>query len=44
MRMNEATNKRTRFEATEDVPLHELRDVKLGDNITTDIQSMDEYG
>ncbi|BCR86863.1 uncharacterized protein ACHE_30850A [Aspergillus chevalieri] len=32
------------FKAPEDVPLDELRDIKLGENITTDIQPMDEAG
>lgn len=41
--MNEATNKQTSFEAPDDVPLDELKDVILGENITTDIQPMDEY-
>lgn len=44
MRTNEATNKQTSFKAPEDVPLDELRDIKLGENITTDIQPMDEAG
>ncbi|OJJ83489.1 uncharacterized protein ASPGLDRAFT_48039 [Aspergillus glaucus CBS 516.65] len=31
------------FEAPDDVPLDELKDVILGENITTDIQPMGEY-
>lgn len=43
MRTNEATNKQPSFEAPDDVPLDELKDVILGENITTDIQPMGEY-
>lgn len=43
IRLNEATNKQTIFEAPDDAPLDEMKIVILGENITTDIQPMDEH-